>query len=60
MILTHFSQRYKTSEENYELSTVKLRREAVDELSKLQPETDVMVDCADDFKVFEIRVPKQL
>jgi len=58
MILTHFSQRYKTSEDNYELSTEKLRKEAIEELNKLQPETDVILDCADDFRVFEISVSK--
>ncbi len=55
MILTHFSQRYKSLDDIYELSTVKLRQEAIEELKRLQPDSNVVVDCADDFKVFDIK-----
>ena len=58
MILTHFSQRYKPDEDNPELSTDKLRTEALDELRIIQQDSNIAVDCAEDFKVFELKASK--
>ena len=60
MILTHVSQRYKSTKENPEsdLSVKILQREAVEELRRIDPNSDINVSTADDFKVYVINANK--
>ena len=56
MILTHFSQRYKNTEQSKmgELTVDILQREALEELEKIEPNSLINVSAADDFKVYVI------
>lgn len=57
LILTHFSQRYKREDEELkpgEQSVKILEEEALEELSKIDPDINVDVSTAEDFRVFNI------
>lgn len=57
LILTHFSQRYKTVAEDLkagEQSVEMLEKEASEELKRIDPNSTVDVSAAEDFKVYII------
>ena len=57
LILTHFSQRYKRSDDDLkpeEKSVEFLKEEALTELLRIDPGSTVDVCAADDFKVYTI------
>lgn len=57
LILTHFSQRYKREDEELkpgEQSVNILKKEASEELNRIDPNCSVDVSTAEDFKVYSI------
>lgn len=61
LILTHFSQRYKREDEKLnagEKSVEILEQEAIEELNKIDPHSNVDVSTAEDFKVYNIMAKK--
>ena len=57
LILTHFSQRYKREDEELkpgEQSVKILEEEALQELSRIDPDSNVDITTAEDFRVFNI------